>query len=99
LATSVIKKPTRDNNHPIGENSPNLVTLFRTYEFVFALIAHEQLSISRCIYVRRMTNGSKAGLPDFSWRNIPKRKSYTKNDQKYTQNDQKYTQINKKYTY
>jgi hypothetical protein len=86
-ATSVIfKKLPKVNNHPKGENLPNLLTLLSTIGF----FQTNQLTRQKCppfttsakflklewsvlAKLSPPTGADGPGLPDFSWYNIPKR--------------------------
>jgi hypothetical protein len=67
-ACAIFKNQPKENNHPIGEKSPNPVTLFFSQKYVFFL--KKDLGFSQ------QWSPLEPGLPDFYLK--PKRQKYTK---------------------
>jgi hypothetical protein len=81
-ATSAIQKTlTKVNNHPLGENSTNLVTLLAVARKDSKRMTFSLNEDWRNLLQKKSTLAfwpqRKAGLPDFSGFNIPKWKKYT----------------------
>jgi hypothetical protein len=67
LSNFLKKNLPKVNNRPLGENSPNLVTLARMHRTFLMSSSHvsERSALTHVFLF-------EAGLPDFSWYIIPK---------------------------